>query len=178
MRTAILRSGIMIFCMALFQGPFSASAGNETPGPTDDYTLHTLYIFNFAKYVEWPAASKTIKVGVVGNTAVEEHLAKMAKAKSTGAVVFSVINTKNEAELGDCQVVFIPENNTALAAKLIESFKGRPILVITEEADFTKKGASVSFKIVSGKLRFQINEEAIKSNGLKVSGSLTALAEK
>lgn len=145
---------------------------------TVDYTLQTLYIFNFTKYVEWPTGSKSIKIGVVDNTTAEGYLDKMAKAKSTGTSEISVINSKNENELGSCQIIFVPFNTTHLAAKLIERFGSQPILIITEEPDLTRKGAGVSFKQVSGKLRFQINEEAIKSKGLKVSSSLLVLAEK
>jgi len=144
----------------------------------DDYALQTLYIFSFTKYVEWPSGNKAVKIGVVSNDSAEEYLTKMAKAKSTATVEISVINTKNETELGTCQIIFIPSNNTHLATRLIDRFGGQPILIITEEADLIKKGASVSFKAVGGKLRFQINEEAAKSRGLKVSSSLIALAEK
>ena len=143
-----------------------------------DYTMQTLYIFNFTKYVEWPSGNKAMKIGVVDNASAEEYLAKMAKAKSTGDVEISVINTKDESGLGSCQIIFIPSNNTHLAAQLIERFKTQPILIVTEDADLTKKGASVSFKVVSSKLRFQLNEEGIKSKGLKVAGALSALAEK
>lgn len=119
-----------------------------------------------------------MKIGVVDNDAAEEYLAKMAKAKSTGSAEISIINTKNETELSSCQIIFVPSNNTHLATKLIERFSSQPILIVTEEADLTRKGASISFKLVSGKLHFQINEEAIKSKGTKVSSSLVTLAEK
>jgi hypothetical protein len=168
----------MLFGIFLFFGHFFTVAGVTPPEPGTDYTLHTLYIFNFTRYVEWPAGAKSIKIGVVDNESAEEYLNKMAKAKSGGGAEISVINTKNDSELGSCQIIFIPSGSTAVAAKLIESFSARPILIVTEDADLTKKGASVSFKVVANKLRFQINEEVVKNKGLKVSSSLLSLAER
>jgi hypothetical protein len=177
MKTVKLRT--MLFSISLCFGYFFSEAAKIIPEPPDEYALHTLYIFNFVKYVEWPVATtKSIRIGVVGNQSAEETLAKMAKGRSSGPLEISVINTKNDAELSSCQIIFIPSGNTSVAAKLIESFSGKPILIVTEEADLTKKGASMSFKIVANKLRFQINEEVIKNNGLKIAGALLSLAEK
>ncbi|WP_276371097.1 YfiR family protein [Chryseolinea sp. H1M3-3] len=173
-----VRTRAVLFSIAFFLAYFSTLANGFFSEPMKDYTLQTLYIFNFAKYVEWPTATRSIKIGVVGNTSAEDHLVKVAKAKSSAGVEINVINSLNESDLGSCQIIFVPVNNTKLADQLIENFNNRPILIVTEEADFTQKGACVSFKIVSGKLRFQINEEAIKSRGLKVSGALSSLAEK
>lgn len=103
----------------------------------------------------------------------------MAKTKSSSGAEISVINTRNETELGTCQIIFIPANATGQVSKLVERYASQPILIVTEEADLTKKGAGISFKLSSDKkLRFQINEEVIRTKGLKVSGSLTSLAEK
>jgi hypothetical protein len=146
--------------------------------PSADYTLHTLYIFNFVKYIEWPGTLKSIKIGVVNSTQAEEALQKMVKAKSTSAALLSVVNTRDEAVLSECQIIFVPSNSSELASRLIERFSSQPILIVTEEADMTKKGASVSFKVASDKLRFQLNEETIKAKGLKVATALATLAEK
>lgn len=171
--TVMLSGGLLLTFL-------SGLAGRPIPmmPPPADYKMQTLYIFNFTKYVEWPAGNKVIKIGVVGNESAEQDLAKMAKAKSGGASEISVINTKNESDLGSCQIIFIPSNNTQLADKLIERFSTQPILIVTEDEDLTKKGATISFKIVGGKLRFQLNEESVKSKGLKVSSALSTLAER
>ena len=156
----------------------SLDDGVVNPPPAADYTLHTLYIFNFTKYVQWPAAGSTIKIGLVDNASAETALEKMAQAKSTAGSEIKIVSTRNETELGTCQIIFIPSNSTSLSGKLIEHFSTAPVLIVTEEADLTRAGASISFKMVSGKLRFQINEEVIKSKGMKISSSLVSLAEK
>jgi hypothetical protein len=172
-----------IKCMLVYVAVtlFTFSAGNAARlhnAPSADYTLHTLYIFNFAKYIEWPGSSKAIKIGVVNSSQAEEALQKMAKAKSTSAAPIIVTNTKSETELEDCQIIFIPSNSSQLTARLIERFSALPILIVTEDADMIRKGAGVSFKVATDKLRFQINEETLKAKGLKVASSLVTLSEK
>ena len=170
----------MLFGVILFLAHFSARAGDGLANPpADDYTIHALYIYNFTKYIQWPIAAKKIKIGVAGNAAMEEFLAKMAKVKSNSDLEINVVNTTNEGELGTCQIVLIPSStNSGATSKLIESFNSRPVLVITEQENLTKKGASISFKIIDGKLRFQINEEVIKTKGLKMASALSSMAEK
>jgi hypothetical protein len=88
------------------------------------------------------------------------------------------VNSRNDNELSTCQIIFIPENSSAKAAALIQRLGDQPILIVTEESNMVDKGASISFKIADGKLRFQVNEKTIKAKGLKVSSTLVSLSEK
>jgi hypothetical protein len=167
---------LVVISFALLLQAFTVSANTPI---SKDYSLHTLYIFNFVKYTEWPGANKTIIIGVVNSTEATEALLKLVKTKSSAAgITYTIKNTKDEAELKECQIVFIPSNSSHLAPKLITALAAQPILVITEDPDFTKSGASISFKIVSEKIRFQLNEETFKTKGLKVSGTLVSLSDK
>jgi hypothetical protein len=166
----------MLFGIFLFLGHFFTVAGG--PEPPTDYTFHTLYIFNFTKYVEWPMGTKSLKIGVVDSESAESFFSKMAKTKSRPGAEVTVINTKNASELASCQIIFIPSGSSSMASKLIANLNDCLVLIVTEDADLTKLGASLSFKIVASKLRFQINEEGIKGKGLKISSSLLTMAEK
>ncbi len=157
--------------------PAVGKTNGTNPVPNADYTLHTLYIFSFVKYIEWPGASKSVKIGVVNSAQAEEALQKMAKNKSTSTTQLSVVNSKDESVLSECQIIFVPYTSSQLASRLIERFRSQPILIITEESDMTEKGADMSFKITSDKLRFQMNKEILKAKGLKVASSLATLAE-
>jgi hypothetical protein len=173
-----IQSNTILLSIVLTFSYLSAESGKATLFLPEDYTMQTLYIFNFTKYVEWPSGNKAMKIGVVDNASAEEYLKKMAKTKSTGGVEISIVNTREISSLSSCQIIFIPSNTTDLADELIERFNANPILIVTQDADLTKKGASVSFKVVASKLRFQLNEENIKSKGLKVANALSVLAEK
>jgi hypothetical protein len=176
MKTFTTRTVMLVAAAFFLIAARAGGTGNLPPGA--DYTIHTLYIFNFTKYIEWPTSNKAIKIGVVDNATAEEQLLRMAKAKSVAGAEISIVNSRNDSDLSTCQIIFIPANSSSLATGLIQRFGDQPILIVTEESSMVDKGASISFKISDNKLRFQVNEKAIKAKGMKVSNTLLSLSEK
>jgi hypothetical protein len=167
MKASKLTLSLLIFGIALLSGTFSAKAQEDV------YSLHAMFIHNFIKYTEWPNGGQQIVVGVINNASATQTLNQKISS-SAGKV--QVKNLKNADEAGNCQVVFVPSTSRGHLARVLELVKGKNILVITEDQDMIRKGAGISFKVVNDKMKFQINQDAIKSSGLKVSGSLLALA--
>lgn len=160
----------MFFCIWGTNYSHASNGGN--------YSVYSMFIYNFVKYLEWPENNDKIMIAVWNNASAAEELSKMAKAKSTPAREITVQNISDEEGILKFHVIFIPANSSSVLPKLAQKLKSKPIVVITEEPDLTSKGASVSFKTVSEKVRFQLNNEMMKSAGLKVSGTLEALAIK
>lgn len=144
----------------------------------EKYTVYSVFIYNFIKYLEWPSGNENIVIAVWNNPAAANALEIMAKAKSTPSRQITVKQVSDEAGLMNAQMIFVPANSTNAFLKMVDKLRSKPIVVVTEEADMTEKGASMSFKKVSDKMRFQINNEILKSAGVKVSGTLDALALK
>lgn len=146
---------------------------------TDEkYTVYSVFIYNFIKYLEWPSGNENIVIAVWNNPTAANALEIMAKAKSSPNRKISVKQASQEAEIMNAQMIFVPANSTSAFLKTVDKLRSKPIVVVTEEADLTEKGAAMSFKKVSDKMRFQINNEILKSSGVKVSGTLDALALK
>ena len=142
------------------------------------YKVYALFVLNFVKYTEWSIKPSTLTIGVVGSKELEDEFLKIAKTRGSSSQQIVVHNTEDETALAQCQIVFIPANKSRMASKLITGFSNKEILVVTEESDFTKKGAAFSFKIVDSKIRFQVNEKVIIDHGLKVASALLSMAEK
>ncbi len=147
----------------------------SSPPPADDYTVYSVFVYNFIKYTEWPIGTQALTIGVLNNERATEAIDRMAKAKSTPSMQLNVKNVVHEEELVNCQVIFIPTNSNNKCQKVGEKSKGQAILVITEEPDMVNKGSSISFKLVEGKPRFQINKEALRASGLKMASSIVNL---
>lgn len=147
-------------------------------GNGGNYSVYSMFIYNFVKYMEWPQNNDKIMIAVWNNASAAEELSKMAKTKSTPTREIVVQNISEENDLLSFQVIFVPANRSSVLPKLAEKLKSKPIVIVTEEPDLISKGASVSFKTVSDKIRFQLNNEMMRSAGLKVSGALEALAIK
>lgn len=142
------------------------------------YKVYALFVLNFVKHTEWSTKSSVLTIGVAGSKELEDEFLKIAKTRGSSAQQMVVHNTEDETVLAQCQIIFIPANKSSIVSKLITDFSNKEILVVTEEADFIKKGAAFSFKIVDSKIRFQVNEKVINSHGLKISSALLSMADK
>jgi len=62
----------------------SSTAGSVEPGAPREYQLKAAFLFNFAKFIEWPApsfaqANAPIIVGVLGETPLAAALEEVAR---------------------------------------------------------------------------------------------------
>jgi hypothetical protein len=139
----------------------------------DNYTFHTVYVYNFIKNTEWPAGKQSVVIGIMGDSKhAKEAFEKMTAQKTNEALKLSVKTIKTAADLNDIHVLFIPSHEKT---DLIKDTKGKHILVVTEDAEI--KGAAINFLLVDSKLKFKINQDIISEAGLKVSNSLLALSK-
>ncbi|MES2732946.1 MAG: YfiR family protein [Bacteroidota bacterium] len=149
-----------------------------TQAQSQDYRFHSIFMFNFTKYIQWPEDSKTgdFVIGIIGNSAITIELEKLANSKTVGTQKIVIKKIKSAGEAEKCQIVFIPQNESKDFEALQQSLKNKPVLIITEKDGLVKKGSAINFVLQEGKMRFEMNLSATQSAGLKVSSQLTSLA--
>ena len=164
------KAGLLTFLAVLF-----LSVGVNAQ--SKDYTFHSVFVYNFTKYIEWPDAGKEIVIGVHGGDAqVMQAFEKMAQAKSVGDKKFVVKAINKPEDAAVCHLIFIPDDESEKAAAYSQKFAGAPKLIVTEREGMIKKGGLINFVTVDGKLRFELNQRALDKAGLKVSSQLLGLA--
>jgi hypothetical protein len=150
-------------------------------GQNINYKLASLYVYNFTKYIEWPAKSQTdfFVIGVFGETPAFEEFKKMAYTKKEVSgkkiVVEKMINVK---DLEKCQIVYIPASQSHRLKEIKEALKGHSILIVTEKPGMAHKGAGINLFLDEdddNKLKFELNKGAIEATGLHVAGELVHL---
>jgi hypothetical protein len=142
-----------------------------------DYKFHTVFVYNFTKYIEWPVKTDNMVIGILHGT--EDVLAsfkRMAELKSTPTQKFTIKNIKSAGEADGCHILFIPDKQSEKFPEVIERLSGKPVLVITEQPGLIKKGSLINFITINGKLNIELNRSACEKAGLKVSGQLLGLA--
>jgi hypothetical protein len=151
---------------------------NTTQAQTTDYRFHTVFIYNFTKYIQWPAQQQSgdFVIGVLGSSAISAELEKMAVNKMVGSQKIVVKKFKSAAEATDCHILFLPNTGNHNFDDLQRKFKGKPTLLITEKPGLAEKGSGINFIIQDNKWKFELNEAATQSSGLKVSKELSKLA--
>ncbi|MEM8965795.1 MAG: YfiR family protein [Bacteroidota bacterium] len=133
--------------------------------------LEAIYLYNFTKYINFPGASTGYVIGVLKEKDVASEL--QGNLKNKGEIAVKSISSSGEAK--DCHIIYVPKSASSQLTALVSELDEAGVLIVTEE-DLASEGAPVSFVIDGSKLRFKINQLALKKTGLQASSSLLSLA--
>lgn len=142
------------------------------------HEVYSMMVFNFTKYVQWPdhTATGEFVIGVVGSDDVYNTLTIWYGGKPRGTKTYVIKKFNSASEISDCHVVFIDKSKSGEFENINEKLKGKGTLVITDKNGLGVKGSSINFKTIDNKLKFELNQKAIETANLKVSGALSSMA--
>jgi len=163
-------------------------SGVETPATFEyqqtsgEYSVKAAFLYNFARYVKWPAAvlgdkHAPLVVAVLGKNPFDKILEDAFKGKRVGERELIVKYFENQASLKDCHMLFVPQSEEPGLEKIRENYKDQPVLLVSESISAAQRGAQVGFYLENSKVRFAINEGAAKQARLEVSSELLKLAK-
>ena len=169
---------LFLLSLLLLRGGVPVDA-QEDSQPTE-YQIKAAFIFNFAKFVEWPAAvfpkpSSPLVVGVLGENPFHDALEKTIKNKTVDEHPVIIMQYRAASDATNCHILFISSSEKARLAQTLKQFNGRSVLTISEMPGFTDAGGMINFVLEGTKIRFQINNDAANSVGLKISAKLLGL---
>lgn len=166
----IMRTLLLSLCLVMFT--LSAQAQAQT------YKLHPVFIFSFTRYIQWPEGYNAgdFEIKVLGESPIVAELENMAKVKKAGDRTIKVTKIKSTGEIGNCNILFVPNTQSGSMAELVQKLGAKPTLIITEEPGMATKGGDINFITKEGKLAFELNQASVNKKGLKVSTELTRLA--
>lgn len=135
--------------------------------------LTAAYIFNFMKFVEWPAQVRgdVLQVCFAGAQNVRDALASATADKRIGTRSIEVRPLVHQ-ESARCQVIYVGEQPDTAQY----TFNAPATLTIGEEPRFIQEGGIIHLYAESNRLRFAINVDNARRAGLTVSSNLLKLA--
>jgi hypothetical protein len=140
--------------------------------------IHAQMIYNFLKYMQWPneAEPGDFVVGVMGEDEVLASLKNIYEGKPRGAKKFTVRKIESATEAPACAVIYLGKSKNKEFENIRAATAGKPVLTVTDSFNLGQKGSCINFRVVDGKLKFELNQTAINAAGLKVSSQLTSMA--
>ena len=146
-----------------------------------EYLLKAAYLFNFASFVEWPAArfkksDSPIIFGVVGVDPFGDSLEKTFKGRKVGTRALTVSRFSDAKSLGNCHVLFLPQGHKQDLKKIIAYCQKTNVLLVSESPGFLKQGGIVNFYIEDDSIQFEIHVDRAKRWKLEISSKLLRLA--
>jgi hypothetical protein len=159
----------------------AVGGGRAQESPPTEYQLKAAFLLNFAKFVEWPpaafaGATSPMVLGILGENPFGDILERTIRDKTINSRPLVVKEFHSSAEATNCHILFIGASEKARLPELLAGLRRASVLTVGETDRFTETGGMINFVRQGNKIRFQINEVAAKSVGLKISSKLLSLA--
>ncbi|MGH0028674.1 MAG: YfiR family protein [Myxococcota bacterium] len=146
----------------------------------DEYQVKAAFLLNFARLVEWPqkamAADRPIVVSVLGSQEVRDSIAAGIGDAVIGEHPVEVQRIDSASEIGGSHILFVTRERAQEPAEIFRTARRHAALVVGESEGFAESGGTINFFTEDRKLRFEINPDAAKASGLKISSRLLRLA--
>jgi hypothetical protein len=142
------------------------------------HEIHAAMLYNFIKYIQWPNETDPgdFVVGVIGDENVFNTLKTWYDGKPKGSKKYVVRKLDNAQQAGECQVVYVGKSKNRDFDSIKSSTGGKSVLTITDGNGLGQKGSCINFKVIDGKLKFELNQGTLSSSNLKVSNQLSSMA--
>lgn len=168
-----MQLSIAFLLLLFWQAPAIAQA-------VSDYQVKAAYVYNFAKFVDWPAESFStptapIRLCVLNDHAFQSQLEQIVTGKSiTGRPVIAITVQTGE-ESRDCQVLYI--NSSQQSRHIFDLLQGTSVLTVGETKGFLEEGGIINFIFQGDQVHFQVNHKAATLAGLHMSSRLLSVAK-
>ena len=141
--------------------------------------LKAAFLFNFGKYVTWPAIpSDSFSICVLGRDPFGSSLDAIVSGETLGGRPAAVRRIRGAQEASSCQIVFISSSEEAhLQSMLATLARTGSALTVSDLPDFVQQGGMIQFVQEGNRVRFVVNLAAARRAGLVLSSELLKIAK-
>lgn len=183
-RLSRLAALLMVYAalLALLSGWPRADAQAADDAGMLEQRIKAAFLYKFAGYVEWPAASfarpeTPVTIGVIGNEPLAVELVQAVTGRTVNDRSVTVKRLRSGESLAGIHILFIGRDESARLAQLAQTASTRSILTVTESDGALARGSVINFVLTDGRVRFEIALDSAEKSGLKLSSRLLAVAQ-
>ena len=159
----------------------ASGSGRAQDSQPSEYQVKAAFLFNFAKFVEWPPQvfaepTSPIVIGILGENPFGHELERTISGKTLKTRPFEIKEMRSLIGATNCHILFISTSEQKHFPEIFEGLRGVSVLTVGETERFVETGGMINLVKEDDKIRFQINDGAAKSVGLKISSKLLNLA--
>lgn len=159
----------------------SPGSGGEAHEQLPEYDVKAAYLFNFAKFVEWPEsafpeADAPLRLCVFGFDPFGDALAGLA-GKSVHERRLVIERVRQPERTETCHVLFVARRESHRAATLFRQLTDSTVLTVTESESPEEPRGIINLVMRDNRILFQIAPGAAERRALRISSRLLQLAE-
>jgi hypothetical protein len=166
---------------ALLPKSQAAISAASAESPVTEYEVKALYVYYFAKFVDWPqgafpAKNSPITIGIFGDDPFGAMLDTIVKNKTIQEHPIAIRILKWPPDLRTCQLLYVSVSEQKRFSQISEALRYRPILTITEAEDNLQAKGILNLFIEGGKVQFEVDLARAEKAHLQISSKLLRLA--
>ncbi len=179
-RTTRRVTRFLLLALAAMQlTPDGIAAGAAQTPTASDVAVKAAFLYNFAKFAEWPtrAANAPIGVCVVGDDGIAAALVGTMGGKHINGRALEIWRPQEGSVWRTCSVLFIAAAETRQSASGLGGIRTLPVLTVSDGKGFAQAGGIIELFVEGGRMRFAINVDAAERAGVHLSSRLLGLAK-
>lgn len=147
-----------------------------------DAAVKAALVYNFAKFVEWPARVFADSRTPLTLCFYRENSGELPQAlaafrgKTAQGREIAVRTGVGQRELTGCQILYIPLSAERWLHETLRTAHSQSILTISDMDEFADNGGAIELIVIDNQRHFVINQEAVAQANLKMSSQLLKLA--
>ena len=171
----IAQIAIGLFCLNIFSTPRL-----QAQEVLSEYQVKAAFLFNFLKFVEWPADAfadpfAPIVIGIVGADPFGDALPQVIVGKTIQGRDLVIRRYRSGESLKNCHILFINAEEKKRFPQIIAGLSGTSVLTVADVDGFLDLGGIIQFRQENNHIRFAINVDAAAKSRLKISSKLLSL---
>jgi hypothetical protein len=161
---------------------WSAVQGYATAQTPTEYQVKAVFLYNFAQFVEWPAAAfagerAPLVIGVLGEDPFGPDLDAIVRGESVNNRPLLVRRFRDVSQIDACHILFISASEAAHLDEVFSALRGRAILTVGDSESFARRGGMIRFVTDRNRIRLNISLQAVDVAKLSISSKLLRLAQ-
>jgi hypothetical protein len=174
--TIALAGSIVLACLA------GVSFAANAPTVAQEYDLKAAFLFNFARYVEWPAeafatGATPITIGILGEDPFGPSLDDIVANEDVRSRKLVVRRFASIDQVEPCHILFISASQAGHMEQIAARLAHRSVLTVGDVNGFTTRFGMIGFEMARNRVRLRINLAAAKAARLTISSMLLRQAK-
>lgn len=144
--------------------------------------IKAAFVYNFAKYVKWPdpvagpTSGDPLQICVVGSSPFIGELETAVSGKQVNGRQVVARSVRYPTEAQTCAIAFVSGSELSRVDSIVQQLGSRPILTVSDMPSFTAHGGVIGLRMEQNRVRFEVNMDAARKAGLKLSSQLLKVA--
>jgi YfiR/HmsC-like len=171
----------VVILMTLLMSGVIGGTSKSFADSLQEYQIKAAFLYNFAKFTEWPAAAfkdaqSAVTLCILGKDPFGDALDSLREKTIEGRrLVIKRVSKVEEAE--KCHILFVSASEKESLSHILKVTKNWNVLTVGDTKGFAESGVMINLINIEDKVGFEINLDAAEHASLKISSKLLKLGK-